>query len=90
MASTQTFTYLVNNGDGTCGIASEIHMTIAPVNINLLGTTIEVGGDWVMKGVATGKPTRQQAHLRPDIGRGSAPRVIRVHRQRHRRRSSAA
>jgi hypothetical protein len=70
VANSQTFTYLVNNGDGTCGIASEIHMTIAPVNINLLGTTIEVAGDWVMKGVATGKPTGNKLTYGPTSAEG--------------------
>jgi hypothetical protein len=68
VASTQSFTYLVNNGDGTCGIAAEIHQTIAPVNINLLGTTIEVAGDWVMKAVATGKPTGNSLTYGPTAG----------------------
>jgi hypothetical protein len=77
VASTQTFTYLVNNGDGTCGIASEIHMTIAPVNINVLGTTIEAAGDWVMKGVATGKPTGNKLTYGPTAANGGT-NIIRI------------
>jgi hypothetical protein len=61
--SSQAFSYLVNNGDGTCGIAEEIHESLAPLRLNLppddiAGNDIllEVGGDWLMKGVLTGKP----------------------------------
>jgi hypothetical protein len=66
VASSQTFTYLVNNGDGTCGLASEIHMSIAPVNIAVAGLLIEVGGDWLMKSVATGKSTGNSFTYGPD------------------------
>jgi hypothetical protein len=64
-AASQAFslTYLVNNGDGTCGIANEIHQTIAPVSLNLPpdndplnDIVIEVAGEWVLKTVVTGKP----------------------------------
>ncbi len=78
VASSQSFTYLVNNGDGTCGIASEIHTTVAPINIGLLGTTIEVGGDWVMKGVATGKPTGNKLTYGPTSEENPGTGVIRV------------
>jgi hypothetical protein len=66
VASSQTFTYLVNNGDGTCGLASEVHMSIAPVNIAIAGLLIEVGGDWLMKSVATGKSTGNSFTYGPD------------------------
>jgi hypothetical protein len=62
VVSAQTFSYLVNNGDGTCGIAEEIHQTLAPLRLDLPpdgdpsnDLLVEVGGDWVMKGVLTGK-----------------------------------
>ncbi|MBA3654362.1 MAG: hypothetical protein H0W70_09235 [Actinobacteria bacterium] len=64
-AGSQAFslTYLVNNGDGTCGIANEIHETYAPVALNLPpdadptnDLVIEVLGEWVLKTVVTGKP----------------------------------
>lgn len=62
VADSKSYTYLVNNGDGTCGVATEIHQTIAPVRINLPpddvqdnDLIIEVAGEWVMRGVATGK-----------------------------------
>ena len=49
---TRSFTYLVNNGDGTFGVASETRMTFAPVT--LLQTdanapapiVVEVLGEW--------------------------------------------
>jgi len=66
VASSQAFSYLVNNGDGTCGLASEIHMSIAPVNIAAGSLLIEVGGDWLMKGVATGKATGNSFTYGPD------------------------
>lgn len=62
-SSSTSYSYLVNNGDGTCGVASEVHETIAPVRLNLPpdsdpsnDTTIEFLGEWVLKVVATGKP----------------------------------
>jgi hypothetical protein len=59
---TRSFTYLINNGDGTFGVGSETHMTFAPVS--LLQTdpdtpgpiVIEILGEWVMRAQATGKP----------------------------------
>lgn len=66
VASAQSFTYLVNNGDGTCGLAGEVHMSIAPVNINIAGLLIEVGGDWIMKAVATGKANGNSFTYGPD------------------------
>ena len=68
VSSAQTFSYLVNNGDGTCGLAAEIHQTIAPVSLRLPGTNLllEVGGDWLMKGVATGKATGNFFTYGPD------------------------
>jgi len=61
-ADSRSFTYLVNNGDGTFGVASETRMTFAP--IGLLQTDaaapapiiIEVLGEWTFRAVATGKP----------------------------------
>jgi hypothetical protein len=59
---TRSFSYLVSNGDGTYGLASESHQTFAP--IALLGTdpkapppvVVEVLGEWVFRSIATGKP----------------------------------
>ncbi|TMK21235.1 MAG: hypothetical protein E6G68_03655, partial [Actinobacteria bacterium] len=66
VASAQSFSYLVNNGDGTCGLAAEVHMSIAPVNIAAGNLLIEVGGDWLMKAVATGKSTGNSFTYGPD------------------------
>jgi hypothetical protein len=86
VSSSQAFSYLVNNGDGTCGIAQEIHMTIAPIQIALppnpdapqTGLVIEVAGDWVMKGVATGKNTGNSLTYTPDPNQDPATFVLRV------------
>jgi LPXTG-motif cell wall-anchored protein len=59
---TRSFTYLINNGDGTFGIAAETRMTFAPVT--LLQTDgaapapviVEILGEWVFRATATGKP----------------------------------
>jgi hypothetical protein len=86
VSSSQTFSYLVNNGDGTCGVATETHMTIAPLQIALppnpdapqTGFLIEVAGDWVMKAVATGKPTGNSLTYSPDPNQDPASFVLRV------------
>jgi hypothetical protein len=56
VVSAQSFSYLVNNGDGSCGIAQEIHETLAPIAIADTNV-LEIGGDWTMKAVATGQST---------------------------------
>jgi len=58
-SQSKSFTYLRPNGDGTFGLVSEVHETIAPVTIAkgmAGGTTIEFLGEWVLRVVATGKP----------------------------------
>jgi len=60
-ATTQsrTVTYLISNGDGTFGVASETRQTVAPITVGLAGVatlTIEVAGEYGLKTVATGKP----------------------------------
>lgn len=71
--SSQAYSYLVNNGDGTCGIAEEIHQELAPVRIDQQGDgdptndlVIEVGGDWIVKGVLTGKAAGSYVTYGPD------------------------
>ena len=86
VSSSQSYTYLVNNGDGTCGIATESHISIAPIQISLppnpdapqTGLLIEVAGDWVMKAVATGKPTGNKLTYTPDPNQDPASFVLRV------------
>ncbi|HVF33597.1 MAG TPA: hypothetical protein VM933_11230, partial [Acidimicrobiales bacterium] len=61
-SQTLSATYLVNNGDGTCGLASETRITLAPVRLNLPpdanpanDVTIEVLGEFILRAVATGQ-----------------------------------
>src|SRR2546421_1314671 len=57
VSTAKSFTHLVPNGDGTYGLVSETHETIAPVTL-FKGTanqlTIEVLGEAVLKSVVTG------------------------------------
>lgn len=59
VSQSKSFTYLVANGDGTFGLATETRQTLAPVTL-FKGTpnelTIEVLGEFVFRAVATGKP----------------------------------
>jgi hypothetical protein len=61
-ADSRSFSYLVSNGDGTYGLATETHMTFAPISLLQSDpaapppVVIEVLGEWVMRAVATGKP----------------------------------
>jgi hypothetical protein len=58
---TKSFTYLVDNLDGTWGLASETHMTFAPVGLLQTDPTapapvyVEILGEWIFRAVATGK-----------------------------------
>src|SRR5439155_13118711 len=78
VANAQSFTYLVNNGDGTCGIAAEIHEHIAPVNIAAGSTLINVGGDWTLRALATGKPDGNYFHYGPDPTNDPSTPLIQV------------
>jgi hypothetical protein len=86
VADTKSFTYLINNGDGTFGVGSETHMTFAPVG--LLQTdpatpapiVIEVLGEWVFRAVSTGKPGGSKVTYEVNVP-GAAdpnPTVIRI------------
>ncbi len=66
-ATTQsrTVTYVIANGDGTFGLVSETRQTLAPIELNVLGSLlggtlgnllIEVTGEFGLRTVATGKP----------------------------------
>src|SRR5207253_1391741 len=60
VSQSRSFTYLRPNGDGTFGLVSETHETIAPVTIAkgmAGGTTIEFLGEWVLRAVAAGDGT---------------------------------
>ncbi|MHB8669832.1 MAG: hypothetical protein ACYDAD_04610, partial [Acidimicrobiales bacterium] len=58
VVSSRSFTYLAPNSDGTFGVVSEVHETIAPVTL-FKGTpnelTIEAAGEWVLRARTTGK-----------------------------------
>ena len=58
VSQAKSFTYLKPNGDGTWGVVSETHETIAPVTL-FKGTvnevTIEALGEWVLRATSTGK-----------------------------------
>ena len=63
VADTQSFSYLVRNAnDGTFGLATETHMTFAPIALlrtdplNPAPIVIEILGEWVFRAVATGQP----------------------------------
>ncbi|MCU1448527.1 MAG: hypothetical protein JWP02_697 [Acidimicrobiales bacterium] len=51
---TKSYTYLFPNGDGTFGVGSLTHMTIAPITIGNQ-ITVEVLGTWTLRAESTGK-----------------------------------
>jgi hypothetical protein len=60
-SQSRTVTYMVSNGDGTFGVASETRQTVAPISLlanQTLGTavTLEIAGEFGLRVVATGKP----------------------------------
>jgi len=60
-SQSRTVTYLVANGDGTFGVASETRQTVAPISLlanQTLGTalTVEIAGEFGLRTIATGKP----------------------------------
>ncbi len=76
--------YLVNNGDGTCGLASETRITVAPVRLNIPpdtipenDITIEVLGEFILRAVATGKAGGGKLSYAPASGGASVP-VLRI------------
>lgn len=87
-SQSSSFTYLVNNGEGLCGLASETHVTMAPVRLNLPpdpdptnDITIEVLGEWVLRAVATGQPGGGKIEYMPtgDTASPTTP-IVRVFR----------
>jgi uncharacterized protein DUF5979 len=70
-------TYPINNGDGTFGLVSEVHVLLAPIRLaNSL--TIEVGGDWVLRATATGKPGGSKIEYFPSNPPVAGQPVIRI------------
>ena len=68
VSQSKSFTYLKPNGDGTWGVVSETHQTIAPVTL-FKGMeqeiTIEALGEWVLRASASGKPGGAKIEYEP-------------------------
>jgi hypothetical protein len=81
VSQSKSFTYLVANGDGTYGLASETRQTLAPVTL-FKGTanelTIEVLGEFVFRAVATGKPGGARVDYAPDGSPTPTAPVLRI------------
>ena len=65
----KSFTYLIPNGDGTYGLVTETHQTLAPV-VLLNGVTgplvtLTFAGEWVLRSTATGKPGGAKVEYAP-------------------------
>ncbi|MEY2474839.1 MAG: hypothetical protein QOG87_154 [Actinomycetota bacterium] len=86
VSQTWSMSYLVDNLDGTWGLATETHMTFAPVGLLQSDPTapppvfVEILGEWIFRAVATGKAgganvTYEVAGLSDDPD----PTVIRVY-----------
>jgi len=76
----KSYNYLFPNGDGTFGVGSITHMTIAPVTLfkdTANELTIEVSGPITLRAEASGKPGGAKVDYLPDTN-GNAP-VITVH-----------
>jgi hypothetical protein len=60
VVSARSFTYLRPQGDGTFAVVSETHEELAPVTLfkGMEGAElrIDVGGEWILRTVSTGKP----------------------------------
>jgi LPXTG-motif cell wall-anchored protein len=59
VSQSKSFTYLRPEPDGTFAVVSETHETIAPITLFKNTSNelkIEVGGEWVLRTISTGKP----------------------------------
>lgn len=65
----RSFTYLIPNGDGTYGLVTETHQTLAPVVLldGVTGplVTLTFAGEWVLRSTATGKPGGAKVEYAP-------------------------
>jgi hypothetical protein len=81
VSQSKSLTYLIPNGDGTFGLASETRQTLAPVTL-FKGTanelTIEVLGEFVFRAVATGKPGGARIDYAPDGSPTPTAPVVRL------------
>jgi len=85
---TKSFTYLFPNGDGTFGVGSLTHMTLAPVTLfkgglpdssGLPEITLEIAGTWTLRAEASGKPGGAVVTYGvPDVAKGDPTPIIRV------------
>jgi len=82
VSQSRSFSYLVNNGDGTFGMATETRMTVAPISIAPVAgatvATIEVLGEFVLKTVATGKPGGASISFAPAGNPSPTDPIVRV------------
>jgi hypothetical protein len=83
VSQSRSFTYLTPNGDGTFAMVSETHMTVAPITIGAVAglpalTTIELVGEFVLKVVATGKPTGSSVTFAPAGSPSPTDPVVRI------------
>jgi LPXTG-motif cell wall-anchored protein len=84
----KSFTYLFPNGDGTFGVGSLTHMTLAPVTLfkgglggggGLPEITIEFAGTWTLRAEASGKAGGSTVTYGvPDVAKGDPTPIIRV------------
>jgi LPXTG-motif cell wall-anchored protein len=84
----KSFTYLFPNGDGTFGVGSLTHMTLAPVTLfkgglpdpsGLPEITIEFAGTWTLRAEASGKAGGSTVTYGvPDVAKGDPTPVVRV------------
>lgn len=76
VSQSTSFQYLVSNGDGTFGLVSETHETIAPVRL-VDGHVIEFLGEWVLRVTSTGKPGGTSVFYGPGTVNNDTP-ILRV------------
>lgn len=70
VSQSRSYNYLISNGDGTFGMVSETHMTVAPITLASIGSaiapaTVELVGEFVLRIVATGKSTGSSVTFAP-------------------------
>jgi hypothetical protein len=85
-ADSKSYSYLVRNPDGTYGLATETHMTFAPIGLLQTSATapppvfVEILGEWIFKAVATGKPGGASVTYEvAGLSSGPDPAVVRIY-----------
>lgn len=78
----KSYTYLIPNGDGTYGLVTETHRTLAPVVLldGVTGplVTLTFAGEWVLRSTATGKPGGAKVEYAPGGSPTSTTTVLTV------------